>query len=146
MSRAASRMPQCVEQLPPRRIQLRLMAHREAAQNTFTFRRQPKQHLPAVVLASRSFAQVGDLEPICELYGAMMLNLQPFRQHANGRLLAVRKSLNHQQRLMLLGLNSSLARGTFAEIEEPPEFISESRQSLIIQCSHRPNRAFARLF
>jgi hypothetical protein len=53
-------------------------------------------------------------EAIHELHGAMVLNLKTFRKDSDGGVTGRWQSLNGQERLILLRLDSGGTRGLFA--------------------------------
>jgi hypothetical protein len=72
-------------------------------------------------------------QPVHELYGAMVLNLQSFGQFSDTRPHASGQAFQSQHELMLAGLQSRLARRSFAEAKKAPYLMPQFGQSLEIR-------------
>lgn len=92
-----------------------------------------QQNFAAVGAAARAPQQTASFEAVHQFDGAVMLDLQAFRERAHSGLLRVRQTLNRQKRLMLLGLDAGRARSLLAEIYESANFVSELRERLIVE-------------
>lgn len=60
-----------------------------------------------------------------------MLDLQPFRQFADGHVIAARKTLYRQQRLMLLWRQPDPLGRFLAEMQKSPQMIAERCQCFV---------------
>ena len=97
-------------------------------QHPLAGRRQPDQDGATVFLPDFADHVAALRQTIHQLNRAVVFDLQPFRQLANGRKLARRQSLDRQEELMLLRLDSLRSRGIFAVTEKPPYLMAEFRQ------------------
>jgi hypothetical protein len=65
-------------------------------------------------------------QPVHQFYCAVVLNEQSGRDFAHGRFCALRQAMHSQQQLVLLGFETVLPCGGFAEVEKltnlAPEF------------------------
>src|SRR6185295_18408635 len=68
--------------------------------------------------------EAATLHPVDELDDAVMGDLQPLRDVADGRI-AGGQALHGEEQLVLLRLEAGLACRLLAEMKEPPELVSE---------------------
>ena len=97
--------------------------------------RDAQQNFATVRAATDSVEQSMNFHAIHQLDGAVMLDLQPLGEHANGGLLRAWQPLNRKQGLMLLGLDAGGTRGLLAEIHETPNLVAKFRQPLVIEAA-----------
>ena len=107
------------------------MRDRELSQNAGARTRQMNHHLAAILLAGlpRDVSQL--LQPVYQFHRAVMFQLQPLGQFADGRRGAVRQTLDGQQQLVLLGLHAGGPHLLLAEAEKSPDLIAEFGQRAV---------------
>lgn len=108
------------------------MMQRQLAQHSFAARCRVNQHLTVVVRAAASPCQASLLQPVKKLYGAVMLNLEPLGQVADRGRCSAGQPLDGQQQLVLLRLESRRAGRLLAEMQEPPDLMTELSQSAVL--------------
>src|ERR1700683_3481986 len=101
------------------------MRKAECPQESLSAESNLQHYLAAILLAARTPDQAFGLQTVCEFNRTVMLDLQPFRQNADRRNLAGRQTLDRQQSLVLMRLDSCGARGRFAEVQEAADFVAE---------------------
>jgi hypothetical protein len=85
-------------------------------------------HLTPVFITSTPSHQATRGEAIHQFDGAVMLNLQAFRQFTNSRTNARRQSLEGQQQLMLTRLHAGRLCRFLTEVQKAPELVPKFRQ------------------
>ena len=108
------------------------MVQRQLAQHSLAARRQVNQHLAVVLRAAASPCQASLLQPVKKLHGAVMLNLEPLGQVADRGWRSTGQPLHGQQQLVLLRLESRGASRLLAEMQEPPDLMTELGQSAVL--------------
>jgi hypothetical protein len=94
-------------------------------QDSFSAGQQRDQHA-AAVFASASASHVSAcFEPVDEFHGAVMLQREALRQNSDGGLVAVGKTANHQQKKVLLGLETRRAGGGISVAQELSNAIAQ---------------------
>jgi hypothetical protein len=76
-------------------------------------------------------------EPVDYAHGAVVLQVQPFREFANADIITLGKPLDDEQRLMLLGRDACGARGGLAEFQEAAEGEPPGRQGFVVAIGER---------
>jgi hypothetical protein len=71
-------------------------------------------------------------QPIHQFDGAVMLDLQPLREHADGGVFRAGQTFNGEQRLKLLRLDAGSVRRLVAQDLEAPDFVTKIGQRLIV--------------
>jgi hypothetical protein len=96
-------------------------------EHPLALRRQGDEHPAPVLDAPLPAHEAAHFEPVEQFNGAVVPELQAFRQVADGHFLAGCGALRCKQKLMLLRLQAGLPRGVFAEAQEEPELVAELR-------------------
>lgn len=91
------------------------------------------EHPPPVFLRVRAFHQFFIDHPVDQTDGAVMTELQTLSQFADADTVASGKSLDRQQRLVLLRPQADRLRRLFAEMKKPPERIAKCRERFILR-------------
>ena len=92
--------------------------------------RQGDKDLAAVLFSPRPAHQSARIRAGYQFRRAVLVDLETLRQRAN-RHQPAGITLDHQQELMVLWLQTDLAGSVFAEPQEPPKLITKFRQRLI---------------
>jgi hypothetical protein len=71
-------------------------------------------------------------EPICQSHGALVPDLQPFGQLADGNAVAPGEPFDGQQSLMLLWRETNGVRRFFAEAQKLPQPLAQRGQRLVL--------------
>jgi hypothetical protein len=114
------------------RTKLSPVYERERCKHTFAAAGKRQHHFAPVCAISRPSNESLPLEAIHQLHGAVMLNLKPFCEYPNSRLLLGRQSFNREKCLVLVRLDSRLARRLLAKIQESPDFVPEIRERTVV--------------
>ncbi|MFY9691660.1 MAG: hypothetical protein WA369_18600 [Candidatus Acidiferrales bacterium] len=113
---------------------------RKALEEAFTSRSNAEQNLTGVGTAAGACEQSLGFEAAAQFNCGVMPNLEPPGERANRGSQPLRQSFDGEQGLMLLWLDARLAGGTFAEIEEAPNFVTEAGEGLVVDlvalCTH----------
>lgn len=97
----------------------------ECFKNGLTARGKDEPDLAAILFVSQPPDIMLRHQPISQAHGAVMANLQPLGQFADGNPVAARKALNGQHRLVSLRGEAHGASGVFAEMQELPQRVAE---------------------
>jgi hypothetical protein len=89
-------------------------------------------YLAPVLLAPGARDQAFLCQPVHQFDGAVVLDLEPFGEVGNTRLLVIRFALDGQQELMVLWFDSRLVGRCLAEAKETPDLIAKIGQRLVI--------------
>jgi hypothetical protein len=89
---------------------------------------QSQINLPSIHAAAPANRQPRRDEPVGESDGAVVSQLEPFGELAEGDLRASGKALDREEGLMLLGGKAGVLSGVFAKAQEPPQGIAKGRQ------------------
>ena len=108
------------------------MGQRKLAQHGRAGGRQPHDYLAAVLLAEFAGHVPMLFQAAHQLHSAVMLELQPFGQFADGCLGAIRQSLDRQQKLVLLRFHPQRTNLFFAEAKKAPDLMPELSQSAVL--------------
>jgi hypothetical protein len=122
---------QGVGQLGRAHAQLRNAMPHQPAQQLFSPRSYIHVHLAAVFRGAFAPEKSPFLHAVYQFHGAVVLDLQPFGQAANGWLLIRRQSAQRQHAHVLLRLEADRPRHLLAVIQIPPDQKSELRKCLI---------------
>jgi hypothetical protein len=95
-------------------------------------RSQPDPDLTLVFSASNSGDCAGDLKPVHQFDGAVMLDEEPCGNFPNRGPYTLRKALHGKQQLMLLRLDVMLLCGGFTEMKELPDLPPELGQIAVL--------------
>src|SRR6185437_16206608 len=82
--------------------------------------------MPALNIASGS-------QTVHQLHRAMMLNLKAFRQLTNARPDAFRQPFYSQHKLVLARLNVGCTGHSFAEMQKPPDLMTQLRKRFVVR-------------
>jgi len=104
----------------------------ESAKHRTAGRRQPNPNLAPILGSGAPLDRARMLEAVYQFYGAVVLNEQSRGNLPDRRVGALRQAVHGKQQLMLLRLNAVFLRGSFAEMEEPPDLPAELRQIAIL--------------
>jgi hypothetical protein len=104
----------------------------KSPQHCFPARGKLHQNHSTVLRGRRAGDQVLGHQPIEQFHGAMVANLESFRQLSDTNTLPTRIAFDRQQSLMLLRCEASLVRRFFAEMKKAPERVTKSSQSLML--------------
>jgi len=104
------------------------VVQREFSQHSLALGSHRQQHFPPVFISPMPPDIPASREPVHQLDRAVMLNEQPGRQLANGRLDTFRQPLHGEQQLMLLRLDAEGLCGRLAEMKELPDLAPEFGQ------------------
>jgi len=109
------------------------MAEGELLQLGFAKRREVNQHLPAIRWSPRTGYQAAARQPVDQLDGAVVLDLQSFGNHSNTRRLTRRSQTSEgQQQLVLLRFQACGSRRLLAEMEKSSNLVAKFRERLIV--------------
>ncbi len=108
------------------------MEHRQETQQRLAARGEPNEHVPTVVVRSSPPDETASLHTVDQFDGAVVLDLQALRQDADRRLTTLWHSLQREQQLVLLGLEARRTCCTLAEMQKPPELVTELGQRPIL--------------
>jgi hypothetical protein len=87
--------------------------------------RQPNPDLAFILIGGTPLDGAGLLQPVYQLYGAVVVNEQSRGNLSNRRFDVFRQAMHRKQQLMLLRLNAVFFRGHFAEMKKPPDLPPE---------------------
>lgn len=105
------------------------MLLRQITQDPLAFGREPDQYLAAVLASGFSNNSSGPLQPVDQIYGAVMLDLQAIREFADSGDFFSGQTLDRQEQLMLLWLDAMGARGVLTKTQEAPHLVPELGQA-----------------
>ena len=108
------------------------MCEAQALEDPLTTQRHGERGLAAVLRARSAFNQAPLHRPLGELDGAVVLDLEALGHLANGRPLAWRQRLEHEQELVLLRLDVGRARLRLAEVQEATDLITELGEGSVL--------------
>src|SRR5579862_4673435 len=108
-----------------------MVRDRKPPQQRLAAAREPEQDFPAILagLLAPDGAMLG--EPVNQLDGAVMLDLQPLSELTNRRAGAFRQAFDRKQQLVLRRLEPILAGRVGAELQEAANLVAEFRQSAV---------------
>ena len=104
------------------------MRQRQPSKSRFSARRDEEPHAATVFPVSAFPDHAGGGHAIGEFHSAVMAQVQAFRDVHDSGLRAIRKTLQGEQQLMLLGAETFGASRLLTEMEEGSNLISELRQ------------------
>ena len=113
-------------------LQLIAMRQRQLPQHGASRRRQPDQHFALVLRTCVPRDGAFVFQPVHQFHGAVMLDEQPRSDLANRRPHVVGKPVYGKQQLMLLGFESVLLGGHFAEMKKFPYLASKFSQIAVL--------------
>ncbi len=113
------------------------MVEGKLAQDAFSARGEPDFHHPAILLAAMPAHQLPRLEPVNQLDGAVMLELDPVGKLSDRCRTVFGQAFQSQQQLVLLGLEPGATRGLLAQIQEAPNLITKLGERLVIRTLHK---------
>jgi hypothetical protein len=108
-----------------RQLQFGAMRKGQLSQKLFSAKSELQQDFAAVCLPARTPDEAFGLKTVCEFNRAVMLNLKPLGQNTDSRNLTWGQSLDRQQSLMLMRLDSCGARSRFAKIQKAADFVAK---------------------
>jgi hypothetical protein len=111
------------------------MSEREGPQHLLSLWSEANKHLPLVSLIPAALDETTLGEPSDEFDRAMMRELEPLGQSADGRFPSLRQPLHGQEHLVLLGFKTSSTRGLFGSCGESGAVDSEIRRVFDTPCS-----------
>ncbi len=114
------------------RAQLCLMGERELAQHLFSLWGEVDENPSLISLIPTALDETALNEPIDQLDGAMMRELEPLGQRADGRFPSLRQTLDGKEQLMLLGLKTRSSCRLLAEAEKAAKLIAKFGSCLIL--------------
>ena len=112
--------------------QLPQMGGRQTLQNRLPPGSKTHLHPAPVEAGGHPPEQSPPGEPVHQPHGAVMAQLQPLRELADGSLVAPGKTLDGQQRLVLLRGEPGAARGVLAEDQEAAQRMAQRGQQLVV--------------
>lgn len=107
------------------RAQLCLMGERELPQYLFSLWGEVDKNPSLISLISTTLDETALNEPIDQLDGTMMRELEPLGQGADGRFPSLRQTLDGKEQLMLLGLKTRSSCSLLAEAEKAAKLIAK---------------------
>jgi hypothetical protein len=107
------------------------MSEREGPQRLLSLWGEANKHLPLISLIPAALDETTIGEPIDEFDRAMMRELEPLGQSADGRFPSLRQPLHGKEQLMLLGFKARSTRSLFAEAEKAAKLIAKFGERLI---------------
>jgi hypothetical protein len=119
-------------------IQLPLVDGGKFLQNLFAATIESNQNPAAVFLRWHTNDQFFRGKPVYQANRAVMPKLQSFRQLSHSDLVARGKTLDGQQRLILLRRDTLGMRRFVAKMDKPPERITECGQRFILRLNELP--------
>ena len=102
------------------------------AQDRAPGRRQADPHLALVAGAGVPGDRTAALQTVDEFDRAVMLNEQPRRDFADGRLSLLRQAVHREQQLVLLRLDAVFPGLGFAKVQKPPDLPAKLGQGAIL--------------
>jgi hypothetical protein len=123
---------QCAKQPRPCGAQFPSVRNRQFRKQLFAASSDDELHLSPISAVARTPNPSGRFQTTAQLDRAVVANLQPLGQGADGRFLSERRSFDCQQRLVLLWLDPCRTRDALAEIQEAANLIAEVRQGLVV--------------
>ncbi len=108
------------------------MRETQSAQDTLPGRGEVQRRLPSVLPARAPLHEAPFGGTLHQLYGAVVLDLQPLSHRSDGRPLLRLQRLEDEQELMLLGLDAGLTSGGLAEREEAADLVAQLRESPVL--------------
>jgi len=128
----ANGLGESFQQLRSSQFQFPLVSYGKAQQKFFALGRQSQQDLAAIGLVSQPVYHPACFQAIGQFHRTVVLDLKALRQGGDNGFLSRWQTLNCEQSLVLVRLDSRFARSPFAEIQEAPNFIPEGRQTSVI--------------
>jgi len=107
------------------RAQLGMMGERELAQYLFSLWGEVDKNPSLISLIPTALDETALNEPIDQLDGAMMRELEPLGQGADGRFPSLRQTPHGKEQLMLLGLKTRRSCSLLAEAEKAAKLIAK---------------------
>jgi hypothetical protein len=104
----------------------------EFAKDSAAGRRQPNPNSAPIPGSGAPHDRARKLEAVYQFHGAVVLNEQSRGNLPDRRVGALRQAVHGKQQLMLPRLNAVFLRGSFAEMEEPPDLPAELGQIAIL--------------
>jgi hypothetical protein len=109
------------------RAQLGLMGERELAQYLFSLWGEGDQNPSLISLIPTALDETALNEPINQLDGAMMRELEPLGQGADGRFPSLRQTLHGKEQLLLLGLKTRSSGSLLTKTQKAAQLIAKFR-------------------
>lgn len=107
------------------------MSEREIPQHLLSLWGETNKHLPLISLVPAALDETTFGEPIDEFDRAMMGDLEPLGQSADGRFPSLRQTLHGQEQLVLLGFKARSTHGLFTEAEKAAQLMAKFGERLI---------------
>jgi hypothetical protein len=107
------------------------MSEREIPQRLLPLWGEANKHLPLIGLTPAALDETTLGEPIDEFDRAVMRDLEPLGQRADGRFPSLRQTFHGQEQLVLLGFKARSTRSLFTEAEKPAKLIAKFSECLI---------------
>jgi len=101
------------------------MGERELAQHLFSLWGEVDKNPSLISLIPTALDETALNEPIDQLDGAMMRELEPLGQGADGRFPSLRQTPHGKEQLMLLGLKTRRSCSLLAEAEKAAKLIAK---------------------
>ncbi len=102
-----------------------MMGERELAQYLFSLWGEVDKNPSLISLIPTALDETALNEPIDQLDGAMMRELEPLGQGADGRFPSLRQTPHGKEQLMLLGLKTRRSCSLLAEAEKAAKLIAK---------------------
>ena len=106
----------------------------EASKQVLPFQGRLDQDLATVDIAFAPLNEIAASEAIDQTHHGVVAELQSLRERADSGPLLYRQAFQGQKELMLLRLDTELARLFFAEHEKAAQLVPELRERSIIRC------------
>lgn len=103
------------------------------AKNFVSAAGEPQQNLTPIFATAHSFQKAVYFKTIDEFHGAVVLDLKPFGKDPNGGVTRNGQSLDSEQSLILLRLDTSGTRGLLAQILETAHFVTKFRKRAVVE-------------
>ncbi len=123
---------QRLDQARPGRLELRPVDKRQLPQHRRAPLGEPNEYLAAIDPAALALDQPMRLGPVEQLYGAVMLELQPLSQLPYRGLHAGREPTQREQQLVLLGLDPDRAGRLLAEVQKAANLVAKLRERPVL--------------
>lgn len=133
MSRSGERLSKSAQNGVTCGQKLGTLRKNQPANNSLPAPSDMQQDFPPVIAAARSPEQTVEFETIDEFHCAVVPDLEPFGQNAHGWRATDGQSLDRQQGLKLLWLDTGMARGVLGQIQEAAELVTELRERAVIE-------------
>lgn len=109
------------------------MVQGKGSQKSLALGQQCDEYLAAILLGPASSHQTRAFETINQLNRTVMLQLHLLGKGADGGTEVRWQSLDGEEKLVLLRLETGVARGHFAKMQKTPDLVSELGQGAVIK-------------